>query len=243
MDNLTSSTTALANPAPAAAELSLDHWLSVVVDGTFYTLLVFSLITWSLIFFKFWQYARNGYYNQQFNTAFWEAQDLQAAQQLPSDKIRGPKARIASCGFNWLEEMSHPVAGNSLKFRGSPQDLLEQALRKQTQIEQHQMESGLTMLASIGSTAPFVGLFGTVVGIMSALQNIGTKHSASLDVVAGPIGEALQATAFGIAVAVPAVLAYNFFTRRARHHRASLEHFVDGFLHIAFSDSPSKEKE
>lgn len=214
-----------------------------VIDGTMYILLAFSLVTWTLIFFKIWQFAKNNYYNKQFNTAFWEAPDLQAAQQLPAEKQHGPKARIAACGFAWLEEMKHPVTGNSLKFRGSPQDLLEQALRKQTQIEQHKMESGLTMLASIGSTAPFVGLFGTVLGIMHALHDISASGSASLDVVAGPIGDALIATAIGIAVAVPAVLAYNFFIRRAKHHRASLEHFVDGFLHIAFGDTITKGKE
>ena len=243
MDNaLTSPAAVPASPPPTEMMLN-DQWLSVVVDGTFYTLLVFSLVTWTLIFFKVWQFAKNNYYNQQFNTAFWDATDLAAAQQLPADKSRGPKARIAACGFAWLTDMNHPVSGASLKFRGSPQELLEQTLRKQTQLEQRKMESGLTMLASIGSTAPFVGLFGTVVGIMSALKDIGVKHSASLDVVAGPIGEALNATAFGIAVAVPAVLAYNFFIRRAKHHRASLEHFVDGFLHIALGDNTTKDKE
>jgi biopolymer transport protein ExbB len=214
-----------------------------IIDGTLYTLLVFSLVTWTLIFFKIWQFAKNNYYNKQFNTAFWDATDLRAAQQLPDDKKRGPKARIAGCGFAWLDELNHPVTGASLRFRGSQQDLLEQALRKQTQIEQRKMESGLTMLASIGSTAPFVGLFGTVLGIMHALHDISASGSASLDVVAGPIGDALIATAIGIAVAVPAVLAYNFFLRRAKHHRASLEHFVDGFLHIAFGDNTKKEKE
>lgn len=214
-----------------------------IIDGTLYTLLVFSLVTWVLIFFKIWQFAQNGYYNKQFNSAFWDAADLSAAEQLPAEIKRGPKARIATAGFSWLAELNHPVTGASLKFRGSPQDLLEQALRKQTQEEQRQMEGGLTMLASIGSTSPFVGLFGTVLGIMHALHEISSSGSASLDVVAGPIGDALIATAIGIAVAVPAVLAYNFFLRRAKHHRASLEHFVDGFLHIAFGDNSKKEQE
>jgi len=208
-----------------------------VIDATLYILLVFSLITWTLIFFKVWQFAKNRYYNKQFNTAFWDANDLKAAEQLPPEMARGPKARVAACGFAWLAEMAHPETCASLKFRGSPQDLLEQALRKQAQEEQQRMESGLTMLASIGSTAPFVGLFGTVLGIMHAMHDISESGSASLDVVAGPIGDALIATAIGIAVAVPAVLAYNFFQRRAKHHRASLEHFADGFLHIAFGDS------
>lgn len=213
-----------------------------VIDATLYTLVVFSLITWTLILFKIWQFAKNNYYNKKYNAAFWDSADLKAAEQLPTETARGPKARIAQCGFAWLAEMSHPETCASLKFRGSPQDLLEQTLRKQTQDEQRRMESGLTMLASIGSTAPFVGLFGTVLGIMHAMHDISASGSASLDVVAGPIGDALIATAIGIAVAVPAVLAYNFFLRRAKHHRASLENFVDGFLHIAFGDN-GKNKE
>jgi biopolymer transport protein ExbB len=213
----------------------------MVIDATLYILLAFSVITWTLIFFKIWQFAKNNYQNKQFNTAFWNSIDLKAAQELPAEKSRGPKARIARCGFAWLLEMNHPEAVNSLKFRGSPQDLLEQTLRNQTQKEQRAMESGLTMLASIGSTAPFVGLFGTVVGIMNAMHHISESGSASLDVVAGPIGDALIATAIGIAVAVPAVLAYNFFLRRSKHQRASLENFVDGFLHIAFNNQAGRE--
>ncbi|MGZ5015447.1 MAG: MotA/TolQ/ExbB proton channel family protein, partial [Methylobacter sp.] len=122
-----------------------------------------------------------------------------------------------------------------LKYIGSPAELLEHSLLIQMQQEQHLMESGLTLLASIGSTSPFVGLFGTVLGIMHAMHEITASGSTSLDVVAGPIGDALVATAIGIAVAVPAVLAYNFFLRQVKQHRAGLENFVTSFLHIAFS--------
>ncbi|SJM96305.1 Biopolymer transport protein ExbB (fragment) [Crenothrix polyspora] len=112
----------------------------------------------------------------------------------------------------------------------------------QMQKEEHLMESGLTMLASISSTAPFVGLFGTVLGIMHAMHQITASGSTSLDVVAGPIGDALIATAVGIAVAVPAVLAYNFFVRRAKLHRVGLENFVVSFMHAALSsDTQTKE--
>jgi biopolymer transport protein ExbB len=212
-----------------------------VIDATLYTLFAFSLITWTLILFKIWQFAKNSYYNKQYNAAFWSAKDLHAAQQLPAEIAKGPKAHIATCGFTWLEESHNPQTAATLRFSGAPQDLLEQALRKQTQTEQRKMESGLTMLASIGSTAPFVGLFGTVLGIMHAMHDISASGSASLDVVAGPIGDALIATAIGIAVAVPAVLAYNFFIRRAKHHRAALENFVDSFLHIAFPNTNHQE--
>ena len=120
-----------------------------------------------------------------------------------------------------------------LKHCGDSTELLEQALRVQLQQEQHTMESGLTVLASIGSTAPFVGLFGTVLGIMHAMHEITASGSTSLDVVAGPIGDALVATAIGIAVAVPAVLAYNFLPRRVKVQRTRLENFVASFLSVA----------
>lgn len=207
----------------------------VIIDGTLYVLLVFSLVTWTLILFKAWQFAKNNHYNRRFSETFWDAADLSAAEAFSASATRGPLARIARRGFGWLAEMQQ-AGGKSLKYHGAPQELLEHALRVQTQQEQRAMESGLTLLASIASTAPFVGLFGTVLGIMHALQDISKSGSASLDVVAGPIGDALIATAIGIAVAVPAVLAYNFFLRRAKHHRTGLENFVDAFLHIVFEN-------
>ena len=219
----------------------------IFIDAALYTLIAFSMITWTLILFKIWQFAKNNYYNKKYNEAFWDAKDLKAAEQLPAEVTRGPNARIAASGFEWLAQKSHSETSisSSLKFHGgTPQYLLEQALRKQAQIEQKHLEIGLTMLASIGSTAPFVGLFGTVVGIMHAMRHISETGSASLDVVAGPIGDALIATAIGIAVAVPAVLAYNFFLRHTKQHRSSVESFVDDFLHIVFgdnSDNSSKE--
>jgi biopolymer transport protein ExbB len=100
---------------------------------------------------------------------------------------------------------------------------VERALQLQIAKERRASETGLAVLASIGSTAPFVGLFGTVFGIISALKAIGSSGSASLEVVAGPIGEALVATGVGIAVAVPAALAYNFFVRGLKVQVSDLE--------------------
>ena len=212
-----------------------------VVDGTLYTLLVFSVATWTLILFKSWQFSKNSIWNKRFNSAFWEAESLTDAGALPPNTFKGPQARIARQGLEWLTE-SRQHTRKSLKFRGTPSDLLEHALLVQMQKEERSMESGLTVLASIGSTSPFVGLFGTVLGIMQAMHDITASGSTSLDVVAGPIGDALVATAIGIAVAVPAVLAYNFFLRRVKLHRAGLENFVVSFMHAALStDSTGKE--
>lgn len=205
---------------------------TVIIDGTLYTLLAFSVITWTVILFKIWQFTKNSFYNRAYNKAFWDASDLEQAKALPVEIARGPEARIAQQGFVWMDE-SQQSAGKSLKYRGVPAELLEHSLLVQMQKEQHAMESGLTMLASIGSTAPFVGLFGTVLGIMHAMHEITASGSTSLDVVAGPIGDALVATAIGIAVAVPAVLAYNFFLRRVKQQRTGLENFVVSFMHIA----------
>ena len=136
---------------------------------------------------------------------------------------------------------SRQTAKKRLKYQGSPVELLEQSLLEQMQQEQRSMDSGLTMLASIGSTAPFVGLFGTVLGIMQAMHQITASGSTSLDVVAGPIGDALVATAIGIAVAVPAVLAYNFFLRKVKLQRIHLENFAVSFIHLVFNADKKEE--
>lgn len=206
----------------------------LIIDGTLYTLMIFSVATWTVIFFKIWEFANNRYRNRRFNATFWDAADLAQAESIPADAAIGPQSRIAEQGFVWLNE-SRNTNGKQLKYIGTPAELLEHSLLVQMQKEQHLMESGLTMLASIGSTAPFVGLFGTVLGIMHAMHEITASGSASLNVVAGPIGDALVATAIGIAVAVPAVLAYNFFLRGVKQQRAGLENFVASFLHIALS--------
>jgi biopolymer transport protein ExbB len=206
---------------------------AAIIDGTLYTLLIFSIITWVIIFYKLWEFTRNNYFNRFFIDNFWQALDVDTAKQITL-KARGPLCRIAISGFGWLEEVQRPGVKTIKFFSSSPEELLEQALRLQVQKEQQGIEAGLTYLASIGSTAPFVGLFGTVLGIMHAMQDISKSGSTSLDVVAGPIGDALIATAIGIAVAVPAVLAYNLLLRRTKLQRLMMENFADGFMQIAF---------
>ena len=206
----------------------------LIINGTLYTLLIFSVITWTLIFFKLWQFINNSRCNERFEQAFWNLPALQQVKELAPDLAKGSQARLAYEGIKWLDEHQRS-AGTRLQHCGDSAELLEQALRVQLQQEQHAMESGLTVLASIGSTAPFVGLFGTVLGIMHAMHEITASGSTSLDVVAGPIGDALVATAIGIAVAVPAVLAYNFLLRRVKIQRTRLENFVASFLSVALT--------
>ncbi|MBS1211858.1 MAG: MotA/TolQ/ExbB proton channel family protein, partial [Proteobacteria bacterium] len=144
-------------------------------------------------------------------------------------------ARVYQAGLKTLSRARVQLALDADKH-DCWHDLLERALHQQVLKERAHMESGLGWLASIGSTAPFVGLFGTVWGIMHALKDISQKGSASLEVVAGPIGEALVAIALGIAVAIPAVIAYNFFLRQSRKLTAALDHFAADFLHSTIED-------
>jgi len=201
---------------------------ALIVDGTLWTLALFSIATWTLILIKGLQQVRVGAANRRYKKAFWGAANLSAAAAV--DDGEGPASRLAQAGFGALREAD---VANDLEHSGDRQDVLERYLRQQLQKERHSLDSGLAILASIGSTAPFVGLFGTVWGIMHALHDIGQRGSASLDVVAGPIGEALVATGIGIAVAVPAVLAYNFFVRRVKLLGADLEDFATDLVNIA----------
>jgi biopolymer transport protein ExbB len=209
-----------------------DFYLNLIVQGTLYALVLFSITTWVLIAAKGVQHWRLGRRDRQFTKQFWSAASLDAATALANES--SPKSRLASVGFDALHvNVSDGGGGNDLEHSWDRQELLERHLRQQIQKEYQSLESGLAVLASIGSTAPFVGLFGTVFGIIHALSAIGKSASASIDVVAGPIGEALIATGVGIAVAVPAVLAYNFYVRRLKVTAAELDNYATDFVNLA----------
>jgi len=208
-----------------------DFYLNLIVQSALYALVFFSIITWILIVAKGVQHWRLARRDRLFSKQFWSASSLDAAAALT--EIASPKSRLASVGFDALFVNESGSTGNDLEHSWDRQELLERHLRQQIQKEYQSLESGLAVLASIGSTAPFVGLFGTVFGIIHALSAIGKNASASIDVVAGPIGEALVATGVGIAVAVPAVLAYNFYVRRLKVTAADLDNYATDFVNLA----------
>ena len=203
---------------------------SPVVAATLLLLILLSVTTWSIALLKLWRQMRNVKSNRAFSDVFWAARDWDTAAEL-AQQGSSDLARLAQAGFGEVKNLS--AEQQDLKHIGAPQDVLERMLRQQVENMQRYHERGLAELATIGSTSPFVGLFGTVWGIMHALQDIGTSGSASLDVVAGPIGEALIATAIGIATALPAVLAYNYFLRRLRLQVTELENFAHDFVRLA----------
>jgi biopolymer transport protein ExbB len=212
---------------------SMSNLLSVnspIVYATLTLLILLSVMTWSIALFKLWKQWQLKKHDRDFMERFWSVREWSEAENIAQES-QGDIARLAQAGFTELKALSE--ASQDLKHLGSPHEVLERQLRQQLQNIQRYHERGLAELASIGSTAPFIGLFGTVWGIMHALQDIGKSGSASLDVVAGPIGEALIATAIGIATALPAVLFYNFYLRRLKVHVTDLENFAHDFLRLA----------
>jgi biopolymer transport protein ExbB len=201
---------------------SVSH---LIVRGTFGLLLLASAITWGLVLVKGRQRWVTGRQDRRFFGAIPAPLRISTLKAL--EGYRGSAWRVARAGLAALAE--HERSGNE-DGDESAREVVERSLQAQIENERRASESGLVVLASIGSTAPFVGLFGTVWGIIHALRAIGSSGSANLEVVAGPIGEALVATAIGIAVAVPAVLAYNFFLRRLKVQASELAHFAAALL-------------
>jgi biopolymer transport protein ExbB len=212
----------------------IHYSASTAVNLALTVLILFSLITWTLIFAKGWLQWRIRQENSTFAKRFWQAADLTAAEQVAS-QASGAMARLAKHGFDTLRQMGER---KTLAGAGDRQVVMERSLSQQVRREQHKLESGLMLLASIGSTAPFVGLFGTVWGIMNAMESIARSGSSGLEVVAGPVGEALLATAIGIAAAIPAVLAYNYGVRVTRLSVAEMERFAHDFMNLACHAGP-----
>lgn len=194
-----------------------------------------SILSWYFIAIKSWQAFKHqgavrGYIRQ-----FWQKATLQAALQEP--QLASPAFRLA---FTAVESAQHhqQYASQSLAAACSQDEFIARQLRRTLSQEQATMESGLSVLASVGSVAPFVGLFGTVWGIYHALTAIGQSGVATIDKVAGPVGEALIMTAFGLAVAIPAVLAYNAFIKANRGVMAQLEGFAQDLHTLLTTGAP-----
>ncbi|RQQ10833.1 MotA/TolQ/ExbB proton channel family protein [Burkholderia stagnalis] len=207
--------------------------LTIIVQGALWALGLFSIATWTIIVVKTLQHVHAARADGRASAALADASTLReiAARALQA----GPKARVTQAALDALAD-AHAFAGETPEDLWSRQDTLERQLARQIGQERRRLEHSLAWLASVGSVAPFVGLFGTVFGIIHALGAISHAASASIDVVAGPIGEALVATGIGIAVAVPAVLAYNVFVRRVKVVVARLDDHAGDLYALAQRD-------
>jgi len=198
----------------------------------------FSIACWYIIAYKYIVLGRANRESEKFLDAFWASKRLDAIYQSAQELKRSPVAAVFRAGY---VELSKIRAGRATGPEGDTNAMSEQlgslenverALRR-AQIGEHAyLERLVPFLATTGSTAPFVGLFGTVWGIMNAFINIGAKGAANLATVAPGIAEALIATAIGLVAAIPAVMAYNFLGARIRSMVAEMESFQSDFLNI-----------
>jgi len=233
------------------AEIDLIHMISnagIVVQLVLLLLLFFSITSWAIIIVKYRYIKRSFKQSTEFTEFFWKSRDLSNAFAKAKQLHGSPLARIFRIGYLELKKTSQtgqPVkadssdsSGNNLSFntKFAGIDNVKRALRRATNTEMTRMTQMVPFLATTGNTAPFIGLFGTVWGIMNAFSGIGQRGSASLAVVAPGISEALVATAAGLAAAIPAVIAFNFYMNKIRIVETELHSFAADFLNIIERD-------
>ena len=231
-------TAAGGNNASALTQMGFDHLLSEMVanPGEFavswivlITLVLMSAASWYWTIFNSIKNTRLKSAADRVVNAFWEAPNAQEAIRVMEEQPRSePFSKIA---LDAAQAAAHHQraegAGSGLGESLTRSEFVDRALRQAVTRESSKLQSGMILLATVGATAPFVGLLGTVWGIYGALIKIGATGSASIDAVAGPVGEALIMTAIGLFVAIPAVFAFNFFSKI---NSATIARF-DSFAH------------
>ena len=165
---------------------------------------------------------------------FWQSKRLDAIYQSAEEYPRSPISQVFKAGYIELTKLKSAEGdeGQTMRTQLGGIENVERALRRAMTSEMTQLESLLPFLATVGSNAVFIGLFGTVWGIMIAFVTISAAGAAGLDVVAGPIAEALIVTAIGLVAAIPAGVAYNWFLSKNRVLNAEMENFSNDFLNI-----------
>jgi len=206
-----------------------------VVLSVIFLLIGMSLTSWAVIFNKWRLYRRCKQEADEFSTSFWGGKDLDTVLvSIPSRYPNSPLPNIFQSGYRefmrYKKDSIHEEGGKIVAAGGL--DGIRRALDAALSREVERLSRHLPFLATVGSTSPFIGLFGTVWGIMNAFQNIGLTKNTSLASVAPGIAEALVATAFGLVAAIPAVVAYNKFSTDLKRSAANMEQFSAEFLNI-----------
>ncbi len=211
------------------------------------TLLIFSLISWTIVIMKARLFKKVRLDGEDFLEAFWNSSNLNEANTAAGEYEYSPQAAVFIAGFNELQKINKirnrkdESRGNeTLEMQLATMDNLKRAVKKAESQKLSLLGSGLPFLATTGSATPFIGLFGTVWGIMASFHDIGQRGSASLAVVAPGISEALVATAAGLAVAIPAVIFYNYFSNKLDIVDGQVSNFSTDFLNLVERDLLSR---
>ncbi len=195
--------------------LQLILQAGIIVKGVLLILLFFSVVSWAIIFFKQKYFSRAHKESEQFLRAYRSSRDAKSLFQATKAYTMSPIANLFRMAYT-----------DTVKEKSETKRLL----KRYGALESAKLEKYLNFLATTGSTTPFIGLFGTVWGIMNSFMGIGSAGAASLAVVAPGIAESLIATAAGLAAAIPAVIAYNYYLSQARRMIIEMEDFAEELL-------------
>lgn len=208
----------------------------LVVKSVMFILLIASVFSWTLIIQRAWYFNQRNKQYKLFYNSFWQSKDLtDLYSQLKRNKSEGGLDRIFECGFKEFLRQS--------KLKKIDLERVQQAMQIQNSKELELLEQHLPLFASTGSISPYIGLFGTVWGIMTSFQALGHAQQATIAMVAPGISEALVATALGLFTAIPAVIAYNRYSSRANFLLARYELFQEEFISLIAEQTEPQENE
>ena len=222
-------------PIVTAAGDDLGTWHLIVdaepvVKGVIILLTLMSVGCWYIIGYKYFYTRRAMKESLAFMDSFWRSRDIEQIYKHAQGLQRSPISMMFLAGYTELAKLMNdagPTAGREADLEN-----VKRALHKARATETTKLESMVPFLATTGSSAPFIGLFGTVWGIMTSFRAIAASGKAGIDTLAQPIGEALIATAIGLVAAIPAVMAYNYFTRRVQVLDSNMDTFEQDYLNI-----------
>ena len=203
--------------------ISLFLRADIIVKSVIIILILCSVYSWAVIIEKFRLFKKINKSSEEFEEEFWNSKSAEAFYNNMPKNIQDPMTLVFQ---NAMEGLLKKKSKSNLSERMTA--LLETGIEK----EMIKIDKGFTFLATVGSTAPFIGLFGTVWGIMNSFQSIAISRNTSLAIVAPGIAEALFATALGLLAAIPAVIAYNKFNTDSKKYSQKLENFSKRFLTI-----------
>lgn len=215
------------------------NYLEVIERGSGVELFVLALLafvsvfSWALIALKSQQLSRAKVQSVRFLAAFWKESRLETIYQTAQSLSASPLSRVFCAGYDELTKLARAKeAEGTMSERLGGIENVERALQRASLAQVMELEARVSFLGTVGSAAPFVGLFGTVMGILSAFNEIADKGTATIATVSAPIGNALFATAAGLFAAIPAVVAYNAFVNRIKVFDTEMSNFSSDFLNI-----------
>jgi biopolymer transport protein TolQ len=221
--------------------LGAMNYVEIIRDASFIELAVLLLLmgvsvaSWALIAMKATQLSRARTQSLTFLDTFWKASRLEAIYQTAQKLDGSPLSKVFCAGYEELSKLAQAKEGGAegaMAERLGGIENVERALNRASTAQITELESKVSFLGTVGAASPFVGLFGTVIGILSAFNQIAEQGNATLATVAAPVGNALFATAAGLFAAIPAVVAYNSFVSRIKVFDTEMSNFSADFLNI-----------